>query len=98
MAWIAQLPKLESLHLDYTPISDAGFAKLAGHAALRELYLDRTELTDAGIDTLAGLSTLRFIDLYHTLVTEAGVAKLRKALPELKINWNADSSRRGRRT
>jgi hypothetical protein len=47
---------------------------------------------------LTGLSRLRYIDLYHTLVSEQGIQSLKKALPDCKINWNLDSTRRGRRT
>jgi Leucine-rich repeat (LRR) protein len=98
MDWIAKLPNLESLHLDYTTVSDAGFAKLAGLTALSELYLDRTNISDASLGLLTRLRKLRYIDLYHTLFTEQGVQSLRKALPDCKINWSLDSTRRGRRT
>jgi hypothetical protein len=98
MEWIAQLSKLETLHLDYTSVSDAGFAKLAGLTMLTELYLDRTDISDESIPMLAGLKRLRYIDLYHTTVSEEGVEKLKQALPGCKFNWNLDSTRRRRRT
>ena len=98
MEWIAQLPKLEFLNFDYTPVGDAGFAKLAGLASLAELHLDRTNISDSSIDLLSGLKGLRYIDLYHTLVSEKGMQRLIKALPGCKINWDVNSTRTERRS
>ena len=56
------------------------------------------KLTDASLKVLAGMRNLHYVDLYHTLLSEQGFEGLKKALPECKINWNKDSTRRERRT
>ena len=72
MEWVAQLPKLEALNLNYTPVTDAGFAKLSANTAFSELKLDRTDLTDKSLAWLTGQKNLKYLDLYHTLMTEQG--------------------------
>jgi hypothetical protein len=98
MEWVAQMTKLQSLALEYTGVGDPGFAKLASLTGLTELRLDHVNLTDASLKVLTSLRNLHYIDLYHTALTEQGYEGLQKALPDCKINWNKDSTRRERRT
>jgi len=98
MEWIAQLPRLESLSLEYTPVTDAGFARLANLTSLSELHLDHTEITDASVKALGGLRNLKYIDVYHTSISEQGFNSLQKTLPGCRINWSLDAARRERRT
>jgi Leucine-rich repeat (LRR) protein len=98
MEWVAQLPRVESLSLEYTPVSDAGFARLARIASLTELHLDHTEITDASVKSLTNLHNLKYVDVYHTSISEQGFNSLHKALPGCRINWSLDAARRERRT
>jgi hypothetical protein len=94
---VSKFTKLEALSLEYTSVSDAGFAKLAG-LPLAELHLDHTNLTDASVKALGALDKLRYIDLYHTELTQDGYASLKKALPACTVNWSKDSTKRERRS
>ncbi len=98
METVGKLTRLQSLDLDYTRVSDAGFAKLSGLTALVSLQLDDADLTDAGVTHVAALRNLKQLDLYHTLVTEKGFAQLKTALPSCEIHYERDSTRRERRS
>jgi hypothetical protein len=98
MDWVAQLPRLEALNLNYTPVTDAGFSKLYNNTAFSELHLDRTDLSDKSLSWLTGQKNLEYLDLYHTLVSEPGFRALRKAQPKTEINWSLDAARTRRRT
>ena len=98
MAAIGRLATLESLDLNYTPIGNAGIARLSGLTNLADLSLDSVELTDAGVAPLAGLRSLRQLDLYHTLVTDKGFEQLKAALPGCVIHYVRDSAKRERRS
>jgi Leucine-rich repeat (LRR) protein len=97
MAALAGLTGLTHLSLDYGEIYDAGLKQLAPLAGLEQLSLDNTHITDASVSVLSGFTKLRELNLYHTLVTAEGHAQLRKALPECRFVWDADSARPTRR-
>lgn len=98
MAWIAKLEKLESIELEYTAINDEGLARLAPLTSLKELKLDRTDVSDASVKVLTGFTGLQYLDAYHTLISQPAVDTLRKALPNCRINWALDATKRERRT
>ena len=66
MTWVARLPNLEALNLNYTTVSDAGFKALADMTSLTELKLDRTDISDASLVWLTKQKNLKYADLYHT--------------------------------
>jgi hypothetical protein len=45
-----------------------------------------SRVTDAGLDKLHGLKGLRELTVTGSRVTEAGAARIRKALPELRLD------------
>ena len=98
MEAVGKLARLESLNLDHTGVGDAGIAKLTGLTRLVDLQLDSVALTDAGAAHLGRLSSLRDLDLYHTLVSEKGFQQLKTALPDCRIQYDRDSTRRERRS
>jgi len=77
------IPKMVSMDLSSTSISDASVALLAPAENLRMVRLSETDITDAALDTLVELANLESINLYGTKVTDEGVKKL-AALPNLK--------------
>jgi hypothetical protein len=79
---------LRRLHLSGTAVTDAGLAHLAGLKGLRHLYLGHTAIGDDGLEHLAGLPVLTGLQLHGTKVTADGVAKLQKALPKCKIEFD----------
>ncbi|MEX2119465.1 MAG: hypothetical protein WD847_07710 [Pirellulales bacterium] len=71
--------------LSSTQITDAGLAQLAGMPSLTTLDLNHTRVTDAGLEHLAGLKNLQSLRLDGTQVTIDGCDKLRRALPNCRI-------------
>jgi hypothetical protein len=79
------LTGLEYLDLMGQGITDAGLEHLKGLTSLKDLYLSGEGVTDQGLEHLRGLTRLRYLHLYRTGVTPAGEAKLKAALPMLRI-------------
>ena len=65
--------------------TDAGLVHLKGLTKLEGLRLGFAQVTDAGLTHLKGLTNLVVINLEDTKVTDVGIAKLRKALPNCKL-------------
>ena len=87
------LTQLRRLHLERTKVDDKGIENLIGLSKLEYLNLYATQITDESLDRLANLKNLRQLYLWQTDVTDDGVAKLKKALPELKIVRGIDLSK-----
>ncbi len=83
---IAKLNNLRRLFLNGSAITDAGAAHLKNLSRLTALDLSNTEIGDAGLEHLNGLANLRSLTLCSTNVSKEGVEKLRKALPNCKID------------
>jgi hypothetical protein len=60
---------------------------LEGLPVLEVLLLTDTQITDAGLRHLKGLYHLRLLRLVNTKVTEDGVDDLKKALPDLEVEY-----------
>jgi Leucine-rich repeat (LRR) protein len=78
------LPKLDTLDLSGTNVSDAGLTSLEGLTQLNFLNLDQTKITGAGLEHLKGLSNLQELSLRKTRVSDAGLAYLEK-LSKLQV-------------
>ncbi len=85
LASIARLTDLEVLWLDGTAVTSAGLRQLAALRRLRDLHLAGTAIDDSAIEPLQALTGLGSLDLSNTTVTAPGLARLRKALPQCKI-------------
>jgi hypothetical protein len=83
---VGTLSRLESLSLNWTPVTDTGLAHLTGLTELRELALMRTRITDAGLARLSGLTSLEDLWLTDTRITDVGLAQLR-GLTRLRQVW-----------
>jgi hypothetical protein len=84
---LKEFPQLASIHLGGTSVGDAGLGHLKELVLLSNLDLGGTRVTDAGLEHLKGLTKLDYVRLSGTKVTADGVAKLQKALPKCKIEW-----------
>jgi uncharacterized protein (TIGR03067 family) len=82
---LEQLPRLRTLILDCTQITDKGLAHLTSLTRLTELSLKATRVTDAGLKHLERLTSLKKVNLRLTAVSQRGVVALRKALPRAVI-------------
>lgn len=83
---IAELRRLQTLSLRNALITDRGIELLRPLTELQVLALSNTKITDACIENLATLKKLRSLDLSQVPgITPAGRARLKAAIPELKI-------------
>jgi hypothetical protein len=91
MVHIGRLPKVESVNLRSSAVTDAGMAHLAPLKALRFLSLWGTRITDNGLKHLEGTQELRQLDLSVTRITDAGLAIVGrlKNLETLSLNHTA---------
>ena len=85
------IPKMVTVDLSASSVTDASVALLASATDLRMIRLSETGITDAAIDTLVKLQKLESVNFYGTKVTDEGVKKL-SALPNLKrlYLWQTD--------
>ena len=87
---IAKRKSVTELYLQGTRITDNGLKQISGLKKLQILHLEDTSITDAGLKYLTSLSNLKHLDLTDTKVTTEGVAMLKKAIPNVEIQWKAD--------
>jgi hypothetical protein len=85
LARVATHVSLKRLYLDGTKITDAGLRHLIGLKELHTLSLAHTAISDMGLKELEGLSALRTLNLLDTHVTAEGVARLKAAIPAVKV-------------
>ncbi len=75
LKYLKNLPKLTSLYLGETGVTDQGLAVVRDLTQIKSLVLpDR--ITDAGLAHLKGLTNLETLNLYRTKVTDAGLVHL----------------------
>jgi hypothetical protein len=89
---LAGLPKLATLVIPYSRLTDDGLATMAkpgNYSKLARLDLSSTRITDAGIGLLhdpKALPALKSLVLGYSKVTREGVLALQKARPTLDID------------
>jgi hypothetical protein len=89
---LLKLQQLEVLHLTGTDVTEKCLDDLIKMRSLRDLSIGSQHFTDAGIQKLAALTELRSLSISNSIhVTNEGIAKLRKALPNCKVNQAAES-------
>ena len=84
------LTGLRRLHLERTAIDDRGVGHLTALTELRYLNLYSTKVSDASVAHLAQLKKLERLFVWQTGITAEGCARLRAALPDLKIVRGVD--------
>jgi len=82
---IGRLAHLKCLVIYDTNLTDADLQQLRGLASLEELHLDRNLISDAGLEHLQGLKSLKGLWIDQRLIDSPGMAKLKQALPGLKV-------------
>lgn len=73
---LQQTPRLSSLTLGHTKITDAGVKNFSHVVLLRRLDLNGTKITDAGMEALKALTVLQDLNLSTTAISDVGAAKL----------------------
>jgi len=83
---LAGLARLEKLCLDETRVSDEGTTHLKGLVDLESLHLrSRLPISDTSLPILESLKNLTELKIAGTKVTPAGLERLKKALPDCRI-------------
>jgi hypothetical protein len=85
MADVGRLTRMINLDLSRTKVTDAGIKHLTGLETLGRFDLVGTGVSDASIDDLAKHKALTVVTLKDTKVTPEGAAKLKAALPKVKV-------------
>jgi hypothetical protein len=80
------LKNLSNLGLADTGITDDGLAILSSFGSLRHIELDRTQVTDEGLKHLYKMKQLIGVSLKGTRVTPEGIARLKAAIPGVKVS------------
>jgi uncharacterized protein (TIGR02996 family) len=79
---LSGMGQLKAIELMYTPMTDAGVARLAALSGLEVLRLpfggdvEGSGITDAGAEAIASMRRLRELDLSGSRLTDAGLARL----------------------
>ena len=83
---VKELTNLRELSLWTTAVTDAGIAELAVLESLEKLQLPHTKITDAAVEHLSKMKSLRELTLPDRTISDEAVARLRKALPDCRID------------
>jgi hypothetical protein len=70
-------PRLRSLTLSGTDITDAGMQSIGKMPMMQTLLLNETRVSDAGLQQVQRLTEMRQLSLYHTHVTDEGLVYLK---------------------
>jgi hypothetical protein len=90
MLSLVELPRLEVLCLDRTQITDVGLKTLEELPRLEKLHVhSRAPVTDAGLESLAKHTRLFELRIGGPGLTEAGVERLKAALPNCEVFFDA---------
>jgi len=67
------LPRLETLGIGGTNVTDAGLKHLAGLSQVKRLSIWGTSITDSGLEYIQGLTQLESLVIRETAITDAGL-------------------------
>jgi hypothetical protein len=70
------LPRLETLGIGGTNVTDTGLKHLAGLSQVKRLSIWGTSITDSGLEHIQGLTQLESLVIRETAITDAGLRRL----------------------
>lgn len=82
---LGRLPKLASLKIDNTLLSDEAIRGLSESKSLAFLSLYGTRITDASVPYLSQIKSLKYLTIENTGITADGVRQLARGLPQCTI-------------
>ncbi len=92
LEFLKRFPRLESLHVGFTEISDDSLRFLRDLPMLSQLRLsDNKGITDQSVDTLSKLYTLTALDVRNTSLSKESLDRLAERMPMTSIMPNHDS-------
>jgi hypothetical protein len=83
-------PKLETLNLNGSQITDDSLAVLQKMPYLEFLDVSNVDISDKGLEYLKELPSLKELYITHTKVTSSGIEGLKRALPNLVVHFWGD--------
>jgi hypothetical protein len=86
---IATFPRLRSLDLYNSAVTNAGLAAIAQCQTLEELYLSDTAINDDALFELEALPRLKVLDLWRCRLTDAAVEHLSKLAALRRLNLDS---------
>jgi hypothetical protein len=86
-----RMPKLKTLGLSWSRVSDEGVKAIGSHSSLECLVLTGSLVGDEVAEALQSMPKLREVDLIDTGFTDRGAAALRRARPEMKLEYKRGS-------
>ena len=99
LAYVVDLPKLDSVDLRGTSVTDAGLVHLKALTYLGNLDLAYTRITNNGLAHLSGLASLNYLYLDGTPITDVGIKQLyplknllNMSLSETKVSRNGSDA------
>lgn len=90
---IAEAANLEMLGLGNTQITDEGISHLSKLNKLEYLSAGNTSLSDASIEHFVKMKSLRDLELHNTKLTPEGIERLRKEMPNCRVNGKGGGDR-----
>jgi hypothetical protein len=84
---LSRLNSVTDLYLGGVKLTDASVAHVAAIPTLRVLSLGDTLISDSGLFELAKAKNLRWVQLTGARVTKRGIARLKRALPNLEVEF-----------
>ncbi|MGV3606580.1 MAG: protein kinase domain-containing protein [Planctomycetaceae bacterium] len=88
LKYLQELPRLKILQIHNAALTNDSVLQLSECKSLESLGLHRCPITDNELPHLAKLSELKWLGLNGTKVTAEGVEKLKKGLPNCRIEWD----------
>jgi hypothetical protein len=85
MVHLSGMTKMRMLNIEKAQVTDQGLKHLANMKEMYWLDLRGTGVTDEGLRHLEGMTKLWQLVLWDTKVTQAGAARIKAALPGLKL-------------
>jgi hypothetical protein len=86
---LEKFPKLRWLTIHYTKVTDSGLVHVKNLKHLEWLILIGDNISDASIPNLSSMTTLQLLDVRGTAITANGHAKLKEAMPNCNVMWQA---------
>ncbi|MCC7419905.1 MAG: serine/threonine protein kinase [Planctomycetaceae bacterium] len=79
---------LGTLRFDSPSLDDEGVSEIVRCRTLEWLSIASSRISDRAVDDLISLRRLRHLVITDTQLSEAGLARLRKGLPDCRIEWS----------
>ncbi|MBN2313863.1 MAG: hypothetical protein JXM79_08025, partial [Sedimentisphaerales bacterium] len=82
---IESLPKLTTLHVSRTSLTDQALDSIIKMKTLQRLKLNETKITDRGLRKLHGLKQLTYLEIHNTNISQEAINDLKKSIPKLHM-------------